>query len=330
MKYVYVLVSDENDFYLEQCAFSIFSLKKIMKEAYTLVLSDSDSAERINRSGFFRPLITELRIVDYPNGFSKKEVSRWLKTSMREYVSGDFLYIDCDTIIMDELDSISGLNINLGAVLDNHILLNERFRNPYEKKLLSYRDKKAGFYSSQRVNKFFNGGMVFSRDNQENSFFFKKWHELWLLSNSKKISDDQPAFNQSNFLLGGPIQELDGIWNCQIHYGGLRYFEKVKILHYYNDPRWEKPLYFVDNYFFEKLRKNSLSINELEENLCNIKSFFSNYTRLIADQTILTFLDSTAFSVFRRLFKYQWMISFDMLMSHIFRFLKKIKNGFFK
>jgi lipopolysaccharide biosynthesis glycosyltransferase len=325
MKYLYVLVSDEQDFYLEQCMFSIYSLKNKMPDSFAVVLSDTGTTNRINRNTLFVSVVNEVKTVDYPKALTKKEGSRWLKTSMRQYVDDDFLYIDCDTVIMDDLSDISRLNINLGAVLDNHLLLSQRFANPYEKRLLHYRDKKAGFFSSHRVEKFFNGGLVFSRDCEESYVFFRKWHELWMLSNSKKISDDQPAFNQANFLLDSPIKELNGIWNCQIHYGGLSFLENAKILHYYIDPRWEKPLYIINNSFFEKLRERSCSKDELDGILFHIKSSFSVYTRLIADKNILTFLDTAAFSVLRRLFKYKWVVSFDTAVSRLFRFFRQIK-----
>jgi hypothetical protein len=324
MKYVYVLVSDEKDLYLEQCQFSLYSLRNKMPNAVVMVLTDVNTAARINNNQSIASLIDELKIIETPKGLTKKEGSRWLKTSMRKYTGGDFLYIDCDTIILDELQAVSELDICIGAVLDNHLLLKERFKNLYERRLLRYRDKRAGFVSSSRVDKFFNGGLVFSRDNRDSHAFFDEWHKLWILSNSRKISDDQPAFNQANYALGGPITEIDGIWNCQIHYGGMPFFEGAKILHYFIDPRWEKPLYIIGDQFFKKLRENAYSKKELDDILFHIKSYFSSYTHLIADKKLLMFIDTAAFSILRRLFNYKWVVSLDIMLSGLLRLARRV------
>ena len=107
MKFVYVLTSTPKDLYYEQALMSVWSLRYHMPQAHIIVLVDNktkDSFSEPNRSELQK--LAEIISVDFEDTVSNVERSRLIKTAIPDYVSGDFLYIDCDTIIADDLSGI--------------------------------------------------------------------------------------------------------------------------------------------------------------------------------------------------------------------------------
>ena len=122
-KIIYVLVSNENDCYLEQALVSIYSLRLYNPDANLLLLVDEETSRTLENG--IRKLIlnyvSKLVIVDVPFHYSKQQKSRYIKTSLRSQVIGDFLFIDCDTIINEELKDIDNLSCEIAAVPDCHL-----------------------------------------------------------------------------------------------------------------------------------------------------------------------------------------------------------------
>ncbi len=70
------------------------------------VLVDDISDKHLRNYPELLELIDEVVIGNVPENYSPKERSRELKTRVREYIKGDFFYIDTDTIICKSLDGI--------------------------------------------------------------------------------------------------------------------------------------------------------------------------------------------------------------------------------
>jgi hypothetical protein len=174
-------------------------------------------------------LVDEFISVPRPQNFTGMETSRYLKTKMREFVKGNFLYIDSDTIICESLNEIENTPFDLGAILDQHMNLSQSTHAIVSKdhiKEVSHLDELVNY------EKYFNGGVLWVRDVESNHKFFKDWHNNWLQSRSKGIRTDMPALALANYQNNFAIQELDGIWNCQIWFGA-NYLSKAKIIHYF-------------------------------------------------------------------------------------------------
>lgn len=129
-KIIYVLVSNENDCYLEQALVSIYSLRLYNPDANLLLLVDEETSRTLENG--IRKLIlnyvSKLVIVDVPFHYSKQQKSRYIKTSLRSQVIGDFLFIDCDTIINEELKDIDNLSCEIAAVPDCHLSIKYKDR----------------------------------------------------------------------------------------------------------------------------------------------------------------------------------------------------------
>lgn len=230
-KIVYVLVSQESDYYYEMLLLSLYSLRLYHPkgDAEVEVVMDEDTHRRlVDKKVEMLNEVTTI-VVDIPTEYSIMQRSRYLKTKLRQLVKGDFLYLDCDTLVCGKLDEIDKVDADIAMVSDANGELNERI--PYAKELC----EKAGFYNLEG-NPYFNGGVIFTRDTSAASFFFSDWHLLWLEGLKKGVSQDQPALCKVNTDYNYLVQELNGIWNCQEGCkDAFRYVNRAKLLHYFTN-----------------------------------------------------------------------------------------------
>ncbi|MDR2407616.1 MAG: hypothetical protein LBE13_05855 [Bacteroidales bacterium] len=295
MNFVYVLSSNKTDYYYEQFLLSIVSLQLYNKNFNIIVLVDKKTKKNLNeKRNEYEKYVTEIKVVETPVSLPQKEASRFIKTSMRQHITGDFLFIDCDTIITGKLIFTSPVETNMAAVLDSHIPLSQHHLYSQFRE----RDKILGYTRKNEIDKHFNSGIIYSRDTPDSYQFFEKWHSLWIESNKKGISADQPSFNQANYECNSIITELDGSWNCQISHNGLPFLFNAKIIHYFATSlvSFEPPFMLASKKILESIKENGIISSDIMKLLHNPKTAFSGKTRLIADQVIFDILESAFFS----------------------------------
>ena len=293
MQYLYVLTSSLNDTYYEQFLLSVSSLKLLMPGAEVILLCDSRTKETLTgKRAEYEKLVSKVIAVDAPAGMPQIEVSRWVKTSMRRLVSGDFLFIDCDTIITDDLSSIVELGIQFGACLDKHSLIDRHEKSEG----IIKRDKKLGF-TSYLSGKHFNSGVIFCADTSETRKIFDRWHELWLFSNSKNTVRDQPSLNMAIHENPSVFTELDGTWNCQISHNGLPYLSGSKIIHYFATDLvlYTSPFLLASDKIFRQIKQTGVIPDDALELLKNPRAAFESESRIIAGADMLSVINSNFF-----------------------------------
>jgi hypothetical protein len=295
MCYVYVLASSETDYYYEQFYISVFSLRLFNPNAHVILLCDQNTKNNLTglRSGYEKE-ISELKIINTPEELSQKESSRWIKTSISEYVDGDFLFIDCDTVITGKLDNSFPQDVIIGAVLDTHVPLS----NHYLKQTFQEDNKKLGFLAPFENNYYFNGGLLFCRDNPQTKYFFTKWHSLWNKSRILGNSQDMPSLNEANYEMGNIIKELGGEWNCQISHNGLPFLNKAKIIHYYATSllSFKSPYLLASDDFLQSIKETGVLSKEILLLINDPRSAFAYNSRVLADPVIFDILESGFFS----------------------------------
>jgi len=293
MQYLYVLTSTDKDIYYEQFLLSITSLKLLMPAAEIALLCDSKTKETLTgkRAGYEKS-VSNVIIADAPAAMPQIEVSRWVKTSMRRLVSGDFLFIDCDTIITDDLSSAAELGIQFGACLDKHSLIDRHGK----KNNIIEMEKQLGF-TSHTSNRHFNSGVIFCADTPETHRIFERWHELWLFSKNKNVMRDQPSFNMAIYENLSLFTELDGKWNCQIAFNGLPYLANSKIIHYFASDlvMHTSPFIFASSWVFEEIKDTGSIPDEILELLKNPRAAFVTESRIIAGDDMLNVINSNFF-----------------------------------
>lgn len=328
-KIAYILVSDEEDIYLEQLLVSIHSLKLYNPEAYIVVVMDKKTNSTIRgcRSNVLK-YVSEIKIIDVPSSYSKKECSRYLKTQLRKYVDGDFLFIDCDTVISDRLDSIDGFTGCIGSVLDLHSLLDVNSKKSLRiKERAELIDWDLAEYTS-----YYNSGILFVKDDKRCYDFYEKWHTTWLKSLSKGYHQDQISFNKANHDLGNIITEMDGVWNCQIKYTGIKYFYDAKIVHYFSsNSKGNFPYYFSDIDLFLNIKSKCKISSDLNYNIQNQKRIFYTNSRLFSKENI-DFVSTRSCELLRAIYN-KYPVAFSVinkLNSIFFLFLLFVLKPFDK
>lgn len=279
-KIVYVLVSSPNDYYLEQTWLSIFSLKRIQRDAFISLVVDDKTFNSL--TGYRRKildLVDELKNVFFEDEVSNMRRSRLLKTGLRNTIDGDFLYVDGDTVITESLEEIDNFPYSIGAVQACHI----PFSDYYAKNELNRLFKHLNFQTST----YFNGGVIYVKDNEDGRLLFSNWHKYYL-DNMDEIRADMPSLTKANAELN-LIRELDGIWNCQILYG-MKYLQKAKIIHYFAsnfmESKSDHPYLFMDISVFKTIKKQGAITENIINMIDNARSLWETKIEVIGGQEL--------------------------------------------
>ena len=336
MKYLYVLTSDSSDSYLEQALLSVTSLRLQMPDAFiSLIVDDITEKNLTNKRGEIIKLINEYKSIKIDKQINKMARSRWLKTSMRLNIDGDFLFIDNDTIITEDISSIDNINVEIGAVLDDHTYISEyeKYR-PSRLREIKTIFKKNKFDSPFDFKTYFNSGVLLCRDCKTGHNFFREWHRLWLQCLELGHLIDQPSFNQANYNQGNIIRELGGIWNCQLmHDGAIIYLHDAKIIHYFATHVHEKSFLLANKELTETIKETGIIDQKTTDMLKNPKAQFSSNSRImLIDNSLREFYDSAICGAAKRIYYTNTGAFIEFIFARIKKYIftpirKKIFNG---
>ncbi len=226
-KIVYVLVSSEKDYYLEQAYVSMYSAKYHNPDAHVTLLVDKLTEESfVGRRKEMADCADELVVVDLDRNLSGMKRSRLLKTGVRLYVDGDFLFIDTDTIIAKSLADIDNIPYEMAACNDTHADFKD---NPYRDMCVSHLGILGLDITQEKT--YFNSGVIYVKDTLNTHKFYEAWNKNYQVSFDKKVSMDQPSFCKTNIDMGHFIHVLDDVWNCELKHG-IRFLKDAKVVHY--------------------------------------------------------------------------------------------------
>lgn len=294
-KIVYVLTSSENDILLEQLSLSLYSLKYYNpnSEVYLVVDQDTYSSIKNDRNNI-REFLTDIIPVKTPDEYNNMLRSRWLKTSLREYIKGDYLFVDSDTIIADDLEECDNWTCDIAAVIDRHIPVNKAHLY-YD--YICNRAKDTGWLFETSDSNYFNSGVMFVKDNESTHAFYKKWHEYWLEGIKHQVFQDQPTLGKVNKEQGYIIKELNGVWNCQIMANGIKFLSTSKIIHYFNAERQseKKSVFYLpsDKELYLKIKNNNFVLDDsIKKMIENGRTAFAFNYAVFADEQLLAIRDS--------------------------------------
>ena len=266
-KIVYVLVSRKSDYYVEMLRLSLASLRLYHPNDPVEIVMDDETYLFLTKKKSSLLQDAKAVVVNIPGKYSLTQRSRFLKTKLREFISGDFLFLDTDTVICGKLDDADLFDGDVCAVLDNH------HGGPLEYQLGSYPDEWKFLAGSRQ----FNGGVLYAKDNPKAKRFFDQWFDYWDYSASLGCPFDQPALRKATSDSGWDITELSGIWNCQISRAtSIEYQADAKIMHY------QRSAYFV-SYICKRIRRTGLKGKDIEHVLLSPKTAFKTNTLLLAE-----------------------------------------------
>ncbi|MCF0221539.1 MAG: hypothetical protein HUK19_04520 [Fibrobacter sp.] len=254
-KYLFVLTSSPKDFYCEQTIVAIASLRAHNPGAFVTVLTDDKTAATLtgNRAAL-KEIVDELKVMELDEKLSPMLRSRFLKTSMRNMVEGDFLFLDSDIAVVGDLAIPLEWSGKIHAVLDFHTNLSKAINR---RKVLK-NAKNMGF-SPILNDQLFNSGVIYAPDNDDCHKFFEKWHELWQHCVSRDFPYDMASFAEADYSFGYAIKEMSGEWNCQLAYA-KKFIPNGKVFHFFGsriiDTCGRKVPASMDVFLPKILRKN--------------------------------------------------------------------------
>ena len=325
-KIVYVVVSDEHDIYLEQACLSMHSLRLYNPDAMiTVVLDKHTNATICGKRSIILDYVSEKIVINPEGKFSKMQLSRFIKTNLRKYVIGDFLFIDSDTIITSSLADIDLCPYKLAAVKDGHCLVNVHQCN---KKILNELTS-VGCDLIDGV--YYNSGVLYVKDNEDNYKFYESWYNNWLHSGMKKIWIDQPALAKTNMEFNYYIKELDPVWNCQITRNGLSYLISAKIIHYFSSVVLKgdnvEPYYFMSNEIFWHIKNSGKISSNFDDLIHHSKELFSPQVELVSGDRVKILYTKQFYILYIVFLSIQFVFSFfEFLSSILFCLVKWIRK----
>ncbi|MDE6292910.1 MAG: hypothetical protein K2L98_04435 [Bacilli bacterium] len=318
-KIVYVLTSDYSDNYLEQLSLSLYSLRLHNPSLYVEIVVDRET--NLSLRGDRLSLIegaSLITAIDVPAGYDKMRKSRWLKTNLRNLIAGDFLFVDTDTIICDNIDFSKISSGEISAVKDLHVNVN----NHAHKYDILDRAKIVNWDLSDENKPYYNSGVLYVRDSDKTRQFYKVWNETWKVSEANGCASDQPSLCKTNELFGGIITPLDDNWNCQITENGIRFLSEAIIIHYFASGKSKalSPYIFNNENIYCKIKNEGLT-ESIKQLLENPKQAFIPKVQLISDKDAELF-NSPLSKYLRKFFYscprfYKKMISLGRKIKHI-------------
>ena len=250
-KIVYVLVSTEKDCYLEQAYVSMTSLRQHMPDVSITLLVDTKTKNSfVGERAKMASLASDIISIDLDPNIAANKRSRLLKTSARLHISGDYLFIDTDTIIARDLSNIDDTNTDIAACWDSHSPFKT---NPYRDMCISH--GKRLNWPIENEESYFNSGVIFVKDSPQAHEFYKKWHQNYLEGTEKRVFMDQPSFAKTNYEMGHIVKTLPDVWNCELKHG-IRFLRDAYIVHYLCTNKEGGEAFLLNNLdVFEKIKE---------------------------------------------------------------------------
>lgn len=321
-KLLYVVVSSPQDCFLEQAYISMCSAKKHEPFTRISVLTDNRSAEYFYEARQrMIEFADEVVIVDFPDGVDAKTRSRLLKTSARQHIVGDYLYVDTDTIITSSLSDIDECEFDIAAVKDLNGDIPFTRKDYFERQL-----KRVYGESFDIANTYYNSGVMYVKDTVRTHEFYEMWNYNYRKCSDHGISTDQLSLVYSNYKLGELIMPMRFAWNTMLKVCTLSQIREAKIMHYFNDG---SSLSKLNNPSFFSELKETGQLN------CEIRQIIEEPIKLFANDPVIleaeyrNFLQLSYMSVMYGLYKRNKLLFLETIFNGFFRIynrLRSIKN----
>lgn len=325
---VYVVTSSNDDIYMEQAFVSAWSCRHYTPDCKIILVCDQDTAitmEQGTRRKYSDLLFDQIVVSNFDASQSMKERSRWLKTSLREIIEGDFLYIDTDTIICKNLSFVDDYTFELGFVQDLHSPMDTR---PATDTVIDRIYSLYGFdYSSEP--QFFNSGVSYVKDTVRTHQFYARWHELWKENCHKENGMfDQGSLNVANAQLGHLITVMSGDMNCQIMMS-IQYLHTAAIVHFFSlltkDAKDSKRIMnpFLGKEIYLRVKDEGLS-PEIQDLVLNCKSAFVSPSVVVAYEGLQLWYDYLRKDCLMKTNTYYFLSYLMQVHPRIFRILENL------
>lgn len=280
-KIVYTLVGSVGDVYLGQAIISAYTVRKSNPGAQIVIVTDETTGSAINSAVVIRNYFDEVVVVKVPEGLTKMQASRYIKTTLRKHLSGDYLYIDTDTVVIADLSDCDNITADVAAVVDRHAHVEQHpTLNGVIKDL-----RTVGLAVEDLQGKYFNSGVMYVKDSELANKFYDCWHCLWDAARKLGHNIDQPPLAKANKDCGYIVQEMPGEWNCQMVDNFINIMDNAKVLHYFASHR-RSPYKLYDETLLKKVAESGIIDEDLKAKLDHPKSLFREHHLLVHDEDV--------------------------------------------
>ena len=236
-KLVYVIACAPDKYYLEQGVIAAFSARTNNPDAEIVLIVDDKTDDLITNSRKeILEFISQKIVVPFDEECTMMYRSRWIKTSVRDLVDGDFLFIDSDTLVLKPLDEVDSFTCLMGAVPDSHLPVKD-----FGESLLKATKKKvaATGLDIEKEDLYFSSGVLFVKDCPETHKFYEEWHSIWLKNTEHGVGIDQPSLALANIAAGHLLERIPDGFNC-VMYTEPDFAKDSSILHFtaFRNPSW--------------------------------------------------------------------------------------------
>ena len=311
----YALIASSKDTFLEELWVSVYSLRQYEKDREARVCCDAPTAELIYSHPSLMELITEVVIIPTPENYDAKHRSRHVKTLIREYVKGPFLYIDTDTVICGTLDYIDNLSCDIAGVPEGNLpFKNNIFRRGVLKRMEATFNLDVNSHPH-----WINGGVIYAADTPFAHEFYRHWHENWEWSSSHKgMSQDMPGLLKAELDLNFVMDELPGYYNAQ-PFMSMQYYGEAKIIHYVHTffPEDQSFSPFLDKSIYLRIHEDGGISKETANIILHAKSAIKSPSIIVGERTV-NFMTSRAENIFERIYAEGGFASWAMQKMAVF------------
>lgn len=323
---VYCLSTEEKWTFLEELYCSVYSLRLYDVEREVRVLCDESTSKCLSLYPQLKDLITEVIVIPLEEKYNTTRLkSRQIKTSVRKYVKGSYLFVDTDTVFCGTIEDVDTIECDIAAVYEYHLPLS---KSPFRNNVIN-NIKRAFDVDVSKLDQWHNSGVIYVADNDITYEFYSKWNENWNYSAFVKGQlQDEPAFNKTDMEMRYIINELPDIFNCQLAMS-VKYLAEAKIIHFLHMyfPQKQSFCPFMDKSIYGKIRGENGISKEIVELIKNVKQSFTNPSCVVGWQT-MNFLSSPVEPVFEKIYNdgglASWlMIKFAKWLNVLHKYTKK-------
>lgn len=321
-KLVYILTSTIKDIYLEQMYVSMYSAKHYMPDVHIVLLTDTATKKTFNgvRAKEIRYADEIISVELDSKKYNGQQRSRQLKTSARNCIDGDFLFVDCDTIICKPLYEIDNFDFDIAACIDTH---SEFKNNPYRNMCL--RHGKLLGWPIENEDDYFNSGIIYVKDNDLTRRFYSRWNENLLSGYPQKVFMDQPSFAKTNYEFKHIVKKMDDVFNCELKHG-IKYLNNARIVHYLctNKSRYQDEQLFVLNEreILDNIKSNAIIPIRVEATISNPFNGLASVTHCFAGRDV-HFFATEFYNLVRILYNYPMLFRIINFPAKIIKIIAK-------
>jgi hypothetical protein len=211
VKITYVLVSNGQDRYASMCYLSAAAVRRLHADARIVLVTDEATEPLVRaKAPYLREVVDEF-LIEAARMPEPRARSFYLKTRLRDIVTGDFIYLDSDTLPIRPFFDMAEGDWDVAFVQDrtHHGPIMPVYPHWELPRL-----QKMGWQA--KLSRYFNAGIGFYRDNPRVRALSSDWQARWLHSYSLGDDWDQLALNCSLEAVPVRVHELSPRYNAMV------------------------------------------------------------------------------------------------------------------